>query len=65
MKNLKIALSAAAGSAAASVGLASLVTIPGGDQPGRLPLRLVLGRLQAKLPAPWPAEGSSQWVPYR
>ena len=65
MKNRKIALSAAAGLAVASVGLASLMTIPPALNQAECPSWLVLGRLQAKLPPSWPAQGSSQWVPYR
>jgi len=36
-----------------------------GGEPSRLPLRLVLGQREAKLPPAWPAKRSPPWVPYR
>ena len=63
MKNLKIAVAATL--AAAGVGLGSLMTIPQPVNQADCPDGLVLGQREAKLPSPWPAKGSTQWMPYR
>ena len=63
MKNLKIARGCHLGCGGRRIRLADDDS-PGGE-PGRLPVRVVLGRREAKLPSPWPAQGSTQWMPYR